>query len=77
MYILLKGEEDLGLKLSLPGPSERPCLARGWDALFLYIGLLVGEPREAEPIRTPSEDVDHIRLSVYASHGDFCSIVAF
>lgn len=47
------------------------------DALCMYIGLSVGELREAEPIRNPSQDIDLAhsfsslldRLSVYVSDG--------
>lgn len=43
----------------------------------MYIGLSVGELREAEPIRNPSQDIDLThsfsslldRLSVYVSDG--------
>lgn len=32
-----------------------------WDALCMYIGLLMGELWEAEPIRNPSQDIDLIQ----------------
>lgn len=92
MYKYWKEKQIRGVKLSQSWPrlntwtadASRFWQAWCWDALCMYIGLLMGEPWEAEPIRNPSQDIDLIQTfqliarQFYVSDGYFChSIVAF